>query len=98
MPSCGDFIRTYLVPIALFVLFADALVEITGGFLIWQTGNRAKLGLAMGVALNVIYWPITGMLWVTFANVFFAGLQIWVFQQDLSENLLTFVKNKILRR
>jgi len=86
LPFYTDIIAHYFVPSAILFIFLAALSEIIAGSLILQTGNRAKLGLVIGIAMNITYAPLAGIATVI-VNILFATPQAWLLGQDSSENL-----------
>ncbi len=80
IPAYTDIIVTYFIPMACLFIFLAGLSEFVAGLLILRSGNLAKLGLAIGIAMNVVYAPLVGIP-ILIVNIIFAAMQAWLWKK-----------------
>ncbi len=81
IPAYTDIIVTYFIPMAGLFIFLAGFSEFIAGLLIIRSGNLAKLGFAMGIAMNVVYAPLVGIPTVI-VNIIFAAIQAWLWKKS----------------
>ena len=86
VPFYTDIIVTYFIPMAILFIFLAGLFEIIAGSLILQAGSRVKLGLVIGIAINLAYAPLAG-IGTIIINILFIIPQAWLLTQEVSQNL-----------
>lgn len=80
IPPYTDIIATYFLPMAMLFIFLAGLAETIAGFLILQSGNWVKLGLTIGIIMNILYAPLAGIPTVI-VNLLFIIPQVWLWKK-----------------
>jgi len=55
LPFYTDIITTYFIPTAALFIFLAGLSEVIAGSLILKSRNLVKVGLALGIGMNIAY-------------------------------------------
>ena len=80
LPFYTDIIITYFIPAAALFIFLAGLFEIIAGFLILKSRNLVKVGLALGIGMNIAYAPLAG-IYTIIINIPFIIAQAWLWKQ-----------------
>ena len=80
LPFYTDIIITYFIPVAALFIFLAGLIEVIAGSLILQPGNLTKVGLALGIGMNIIYAPLAG-IYTIIPNTLLIIVQAWLWKK-----------------
>lgn len=80
LPFYTDIITTYFIPTAALFIFLAGLSEVIAGSLILKSRNLVKVGLALGIGMNIAYAPLAG-IYTIILNIPFIIAQAWLWKR-----------------
>ncbi len=80
LPFYADIITVYFRPMAALFIFLAGLIEVIAGLLILRSGTLIRVGLALGIAMNIAYAPLAG-IYTIIPNIFLIIAQVWLWKK-----------------
>jgi pyridoxal biosynthesis lyase PdxS len=80
LPFYTDIIITYFIPAAASFMFLAGLSEVIVGSLILRSRNLVKVGLALGIGMNIVFAPLGG-IYTIIINIPLIIAQAWLWKR-----------------
>ena len=81
LPFYTDIIITYFIPAAALFIFLAGLSEVVAGSLILKSRNLVKVGLAIGIGMDIAYAPLSG-IYTIIPNILLIIAQAWLWKKS----------------
>lgn len=80
LPFYTDIIVTYFIPAAALFIFLASLSEVIAGSLILKSRDLMRIGLAIGIGMDIVYAPLAGV-YTIIPNALLIIAQVWLWKR-----------------
>jgi uncharacterized membrane protein YphA (DoxX/SURF4 family) len=93
IPFYAELIKTFIVPNTVFTMFVVIILELIAGILILLGKNFSKIGLYLGILMNIVYLPLFPPATIIINSIFIIFQAYILKYGELEENYFMKIKS-----